>query len=375
VLYATVIDKLKSYKLDSDFFSTIFLLPEGAMRDIYDCIVDNRLVSCLELGSGHGATSCVIGAAVAETGGQATTIDMCLHQPANAKTLKEHVGLGSELEVVIDPLGYNWWLADLLKKQLVDGVYQPLFDFVFLDGAHEWQPDALAAQLAVHLLKPGGWLVLDDLNFVIRSMPRWKDSHGHLSDRELDSYQVGMVWDLVIRQHAELEKFRVTECGRVGWARKVAGAPAPRRDARVVYENPKGVLGPISGGLTLSQSFMAEKNGLRRVDVMMATYARVNDSHLQFALRRATGGKVITSYSVPAERVKDNAWHTFEFPPVADSAGQAFVFELSAPAATPANAVTAYFTDPPSKECQLWLSGSVQRDTALLHRPYYAPRC
>jgi predicted O-methyltransferase YrrM len=218
--YPTVLQRLQDYKVIGGWPASIFLLPEGAMRDIYQCIVQNRLTACLELGSGHGATSCVIGAAVQETGGRAVTIDMRLHQPANAQSLKQHVGLGPELEVIIDPLGYNWWLADLLRQQDAGDAYQPLFDFIFLDGAHEWQPDALAVYLAVQLLKPGGWLVLDDLDFSLRSMPHWRNSHGHLSDRELDTCQIGMVWDLVIKHHPELQNFHVSEGSRVGWARK-----------------------------------------------------------------------------------------------------------------------------------------------------------
>jgi predicted O-methyltransferase YrrM len=218
--YDAVMAALRSYVVEGGRPASIFLLPEGGMRKIYDCIVSNGLRAYLELGSGFGATSCVMGAAAAETGGKVVTIDLALHWPANASTLKAHVGIGDELEVVADPLGYNWWLADLIGKQTVGGLCQPLFDFCFLDGAHEWQPDALAVYLAAKLLKPGGWFVLDDLDFNLRSMPTWKESHGHLSARELDSYQLKMVWDLVICQHPDLAAFEVAENGRMGWARK-----------------------------------------------------------------------------------------------------------------------------------------------------------
>ena len=222
--YDAVMAALRSYVVVGGWPSSIFLVPEGGIREIYDCIVSNGLRACLELGSGHGATSCVMAAAAAETHGKVLTIDIALHQPANASSLKAHVGIGDELEVVVDPLGYNWYLADLIAKQTRNGTCAPVFDFCFLDGAHEWQPDALAVLLAVKLLKPGGWLVLDDLNFNLRSMPNWKEAFGHLSDRELDTYQIGMVWNLVVRQHPELTAFKETEGGRIGWARK---APRP----------------------------------------------------------------------------------------------------------------------------------------------------
>jgi predicted O-methyltransferase YrrM len=219
--YDTVMASLRAFAIPKGGAASLFLLPESGMREIYDCIVANRSKSCIELGSGFGATSCVMGAAVAEIGGKVVTIDIALHEPVNAGTLKAHVGLGDELEVRKDPLGYNWYMADLIAERTRGGVCEPLFDFCFLDGAHEWEPDALAVTLAVKLLKPGGWFVLDDLDFNLRSMPTWREFHGHLSDRELDAFQLKMVWDFVVRPHPDLSSFKVTGNGRIGWARKV----------------------------------------------------------------------------------------------------------------------------------------------------------
>jgi len=213
--YDVVTDLLNSFKIVGDWPSTIFLLPEAAMTEIYEFILFHRLPVCLELGSGHGATSCIMAAAAAEIGGRVITTDIKLHQGANPQMLKEHVGVNN-LEVVIDPLGYNWYMADLIRANSKDDICEPLFDFVFLDGAHEWSPDALAVYLAVKLLKPGGWIVLDDINFFLRSMSFWRETHGHLSDRELDTCQIGMVYDLVVRQHPDLTNFRLSQNGRLG---------------------------------------------------------------------------------------------------------------------------------------------------------------
>ena len=219
--FDSILASLKSYIIPGDWPPTIFLLPEGAMRDIYDCVVENRFSQCIELGTGHGATSCVIAAALEELGnGRIVTIDKTLHQPVNANVLKEHTGIGDTIEFVVEPLGYNWYMADLIAKQTVDGVCEPIFDLCLIDGAHEFEPDALAFFLVSKLLKPGGWVVLDDLNFALRSMSFWRETHGHLSERELDAFQIGMVFDLAVRQHPGFTDFRVSENGRVGWARK-----------------------------------------------------------------------------------------------------------------------------------------------------------
>lgn len=50
---------------------------------------------------------------------------------------------------------YNWQLMRLL----VNG---PIYDYVFLDGAHSWDVDALAFFLIDRLLKIGGYLDFDD---------------------------------------------------------------------------------------------------------------------------------------------------------------------------------------------------------------------
>lgn len=216
---------LRTFRVPDDLNPTapgdVFFLPEAAMASIYDRIIENGLRDCLELGTGFGATSCVMAAAVTRTGGgRVVTVDRVLYEPVNVRVLAEHLGLGNQLEVVVEPLGYNWVLADLVARRLHGDTRAPLFDFCLLDGAHEFQPDALAFSLATQLLKPGGWLVLDDLNYRWRDQPQWKTTHPHLTGRELDTYQLTMVYDLFVRTHPDFTDFRVTHDGRLGWARK-----------------------------------------------------------------------------------------------------------------------------------------------------------
>jgi len=213
---------LNSFVTPDNWPGELFLLPQDAMRYIYQFIVDNKLQSCIELGTGFGATSCVIGAAVRELGGgRVITIDKYLHPHVNAKVLMRHVGLSDDsIDVVAEILGYNWYLADLLQEQTHNGVCTPLFDFCLLDGAHEWEPDALAFSLVAKLLKPGGWIAIDDINFCLRMIPTWQKSHGNYTDRELDTFQMRMVYELGVQQHPDFGDFHLTHEGRIGWARK-----------------------------------------------------------------------------------------------------------------------------------------------------------
>ncbi len=217
-----VFASLNSFIPPTDWQGTLFLLPQAAMHSIYHFIVDNKLHNCIELGTGFGATSCVMGAAVdALNGGRVITVDKYLHQPINVKVLMQQVGLSENcIDVVVDELGYNWYLPELIRQQTHEGLCQPLFDFCLLDGAHEWEPDALAFFMVARLLKPGGWIAIDDINYYFRIMPSWRETHGHYTDRELDTFQMKMVYELAVQQHPDFENFHLTHEGRIGWAQK-----------------------------------------------------------------------------------------------------------------------------------------------------------
>ena len=219
-----IYNRLQSYQPPDGWPGHIFLLPKDVMEDIYKFIISHKLRSVIELGTGYGATTCVIASALQEIGGgKIITIDKYLHQSVNIKVLMQYVGLKEEqIEVVVDELGYNWYMADLIKKQTIEGNCSPIYDFCLLDGAHEWEPDALAFTLVAMLLKPGAWIALDDVNFNLRMVPNWKEDFPNYSDRELDAFQVNMVYSLIVEQHPDFYDFQVTHKGRIGWARKNA---------------------------------------------------------------------------------------------------------------------------------------------------------
>lgn len=221
--FDVVMSRLRSFKPPEGWDGDLFLLPQQHMCEIHDAILRYQLASCLELGTGFGATACVMAAALERNGrGRLTTVDRVLHQPVNADVLARHVGCNDDLiEIVVDDLGYNWWLADLLAQQTnkQTGHVHGVFDFCFIDGAHEWETDALAFLLASRLLKPGGWMVLDDLDFRLRQLdqrPEYRDR----SPRELDTYQVKMIYDLLLAGNDDFEQVRVTPDQRMVWARK-----------------------------------------------------------------------------------------------------------------------------------------------------------
>ncbi|MBK9242958.1 MAG: class I SAM-dependent methyltransferase [Acidobacteria bacterium] len=95
---------------------------------------------------------------------------------------------------------YNWPLAKLLREH-----DRPLFDFVYLDGAHTWVHDALAFLLIDRLLQPGGYVVFDDYDWTIAASPTVNPNRTPIvrelyTDEQMHTPQVKWVVDLLVKR-------------------------------------------------------------------------------------------------------------------------------------------------------------------------------
>lgn len=111
-------------------------------------------------------------------------------------------------------------LSYLIEANTKNGVCQPVYDFCFIDGAHNFQIDCAAFFLADKLLKPGGYLLLDDLFWTYDSSATLKNTDfvKQMSDDEKAKPHVKRLFDLVIVQHPDYTDFRVE--GTWAWAKK-----------------------------------------------------------------------------------------------------------------------------------------------------------
>ena len=94
---------------------------------------------------------------------------------------------------------YNWSLMQLLQDHET-----PIFDYVFLDGAHTWALDALALFLIDRLLQPGGYIDFDDYTWTLRNSPSMNPSafpevEQLYTDDQIDTAQVALVVDLLVK--------------------------------------------------------------------------------------------------------------------------------------------------------------------------------
>ncbi len=101
--------------------------------------------------------------------------------------------------------------------------------------------------------------------------------------------------------------------------------------------------GEIRGPITIGQTFAAPNNGLYRIDVMMATYARQNTQDVIFHLRQSPEEEVdLAQIVINASEIEDNTLRPFIFDPIPYSAGRSYYFFFESPLSVSGDAVTVW---------------------------------
>jgi predicted O-methyltransferase YrrM len=190
----------------------------------------HNLRDCLELGFSRGVSSCYIAAALQDMGGGSlVTIDLvgAKEKRPNIDENLTKLGLRDFVTVYHEPTSYTWRLMRMLQENP-----DPRFDFCYIDGAHTWAVDGFAFFLVERLLRPGGWILFDDMNWSLGKSETMRDTPyvRSLPDDERDLPQVRLIWDLLVKPHPQFGEFREEK----GWAfaRKLPdsnGAHRPRR--------------------------------------------------------------------------------------------------------------------------------------------------
>lgn len=109
-------------------------------RVIYDHVRETRPREILEIGTANGVSAGYMAAALQENGGgRITTLDSTRagYQPGPVNVLDE-LGLREYVELVRRPdTSYTWYLKERVAAESdTAGNCIPVYDFVFIDGAH-----------------------------------------------------------------------------------------------------------------------------------------------------------------------------------------------------------------------------------------------
>jgi len=132
-------------------------------------------------------------------------------------------------------------------------------------------------------------------------------------------------------------------------------------------------VGEIYGSRTVGQTFVSRVDGLNRVDVLLATYARRNTHPVTFHLRSNPSSQSdIATLTIEAETVKDNTYRAFRFPPLTNSKGSPYYFFLESPSSTPGDAITIWHSPNDTyADGQVYIKGE-PRDGDLAFKTYYS---
>ena len=183
-------------------------------RAISEFIAANRVENILELGFQHGVSTCYMAAALAGRGrGSIVTVDLesARRESPCIEELLGRAGLRDRVTAFYEPTSYTWRLMRLLEEDP-----KPRFDLCYLDGAHSWFVDGFAFFLADRLLRPGGWLIMDDLNWTYDHSPALKDTDWvrSMPADEKTTQQVKRVYELLVKTHPDYHNFTISN----GWA-------------------------------------------------------------------------------------------------------------------------------------------------------------
>jgi hypothetical protein len=104
--------------------------------------------------------------------------------------------------------------------------------------------------------------------------------------------------------------------------------------------------GELIAGTEVGQTFKFSQDGLYRVDVSVATFARSNEGKIMIELRQdSENGQVLVNQRVDVSTLPDNEYFTFTFPQIKNSGGKTFYIGLIGIDGEPGNAITVWLND------------------------------
>lgn len=190
----------------------------GLLRD---WITENRASDVLEIGFYHGKSSAYLAAILEDLGrGHLVTIDKenARNRTPNIEQVLSALGLSHRVTPVYAERSYTWELA-----RLIQATPRPAFDLCYFDGGHTWDATGFGFLLVDLLLRPGGWIIFDDLEWTIENAmsgrakipAHWR----RCSAEERATPAVQMVFDLLV-PHLGYTKMQTVNGGQWGVAQK-----------------------------------------------------------------------------------------------------------------------------------------------------------
>lgn len=176
-------------------------------------IKSKNISEILELGFAHGVSSCYIATILKDNGeGHLTTIDLTTanYREPNIEQLVKKLDLNKWISIYYEYESYNWRLMNFIED-----FDEPIFDFCYIDGAHDWNIDGFSFLLVDKLLKPGGWIIFDDMYWTFNSSPSMKNISRirNMPEDIKNTPHVSKIFELLVKKHPDYCNFEITPFG------------------------------------------------------------------------------------------------------------------------------------------------------------------
>ncbi|MBE0496342.1 MAG: class I SAM-dependent methyltransferase [Campylobacterales bacterium] len=213
---------------------------------LYDFIIKNNIQNVLELGIAHGTATCYMAAALDEGGrGHIDAVDLLSvkdHFKPSAQEQLCKTGLEKYVSIYRMKTGYNWFLHDEILRNTSDGACRQKYDLCVIDGPKNWTIDSSAFFLVDKLLKNGGYIIFDDLNWTYADANKKRETtdgiaHKDLSEDELLRPHIRDIFEFLVMQHPNYSHFTFFSDNQ--WAM------AQKTDEQEIYKKKAVVYDPI----------------------------------------------------------------------------------------------------------------------------------
>lgn len=221
---------MRTFDEVTERFGDVRYMGEAQATFLRDFIVLRDLRDLLEIGFYQGKSSSYLAAILEDRGGEGhlTTIDRmsAKDKSPDIEELLGALGLTHRVTPLWAERSYTWELGRMVR----DG-RRALFDFCYFDGGHTWDPTGFGFVLVDMLLKPGGWIIFDDLDWTIeKSIARSEgraSAYARFSEDERQARNVRMVFETIV---PHLGYDSLSEEPRFHWG--IARKPSAARPSR-----------------------------------------------------------------------------------------------------------------------------------------------
>lgn len=120
----------------------------------------------------------------------------------------------------------------------------------------------------------------------------------------------------------------------------------------IQQEKGSSLAGELLGGHSFGQTFIPQHDGLSRIDLYTATYARENSQPVIFQVNSAPGddksgggSQTLAQVELAADQISNSGPTVITFPPLPGTAGKTLYFSIESPGSVPGDAITVYIEE------------------------------